>query len=80
VVVNGRHFAGARARVWFVQTISGTTTTNQLVANPVVGSDGAFRTTVAIPGTALPGQAYINACGNDGLGLCAYTSITVKAA
>jgi serine/threonine protein kinase len=75
VAVSGQHYiAGKTATIDFIQT------TNTLVANPSVSSDGSFVASVRIPATAVAGQAYIRACSNNGLGPCAYQTITVKVA
>jgi hypothetical protein len=73
VIVSGQHFiAGKTATIDFIQT------TDTLLATTSVGSDGSVVATVKIPATALAGQASIRACSNDGLGPCAYQTITIK--
>jgi serine/threonine protein kinase len=73
ITVSGQHFtAGKTATIDFIQA------TNSLVATPSVGSDGSFVAPVRIPATAVAGQATIRACSNNGLGPCAYQTITVK--
>jgi hypothetical protein len=73
MTVSGRQFlAGKTATIDLIQT------TNTLVATPYVGSDGSVAATVRIPVTAAAGQASIRVCSNDGLGPCAYQTITIK--
>jgi hypothetical protein len=73
VTVSGQHFiAGKTATIDFIQT------TDTLAATPSAGSDGSIVATVRIPANAVAGQASIRACSNNGLGPCAYQTITVK--
>ena len=73
MIVSGQHFtAGKTATIDFIQT------TDTLVATTSIGSDGSVVATIKIPAAALAGEASIRACSNDGLGPCAYQTITIK--
>jgi hypothetical protein len=73
ITVSGQYFiAGKTATIDFIQT------TDTPVATPSAGSDGSVVATVRIPATAVAGLASIRACSNDGLGPCAYQTITIK--
>ena len=72
--VNGQYFSGVKAPIWFLQG----STTNQVIGTANVAPDGTFQATVRVPITATPGQATIRACGDRGLGPCAYATITIS--
>jgi serine/threonine-protein kinase len=73
VTVSGQHFSpGKTSTIDFIQS------TDTLVATPSAGSDGSVVATVQIPANAVAGQASIRACSNNGLGPCAYQTITIK--
>jgi serine/threonine-protein kinase len=74
VTLSGRNFfAGQTATIDFIQTA------DTQLATLSAGSDGSIFATVRIPATAVAGQASIRACSNNGLGPCAYQTITIKA-